>query len=517
MITLTLDDVANQVINSVAQNYTEACVYLQSCLQKLHNQPRLLNKLGLIFHDRVEYDLACRCFHFLLENYPEHYHGFNDLGISLNRLGMNVKAVEQYKHALAIKPDYHPARSNLAYAMNFFGKTGREEIKQAQQDVAHYTFNKSTVYSTRQALLQKDKLTIAYVSNDLCEHAVGRFMLGILKHHDRTKFEVHVFNNRDNNNDDTARYFKSLDLEWHDIHYLNTDEICNRIERNKVDILIDLSGHTSGNRQDVFAHRVAPVQMTYLGYPNTSGMPLMDYRIGDVVADLDCNDAQNTETMRKMLIPMWNYTPWSDMPMLTASPLLENGYVTFGSANNHAKLQTPWLEVWAKALKALPDTQFLITSSALRSPKVARDFLDFFKHRGVPSERIEIVHYSPSKHEHWKTLSRFDIALDSFPYNGTTTTCDLLWMGVPTITRQGNSHVSRTTASLLSGMGMQSWIADNAQHFIELCEEKSNDHELLTCSRQTLRPRMQQSSIGDITQFIGEYERLLEETWAIHQ
>lgn len=516
MIYLTLDDIAIQTIKLSVQSYNDACVYLDGCLNKIHKQPVLLNKLGLVFYYKVEYDFACRCFYFLLAHHQGQFDGHNNLGLTLNRLGMNEDAVEHYKKALVLNEGHFPARSNLAYALNYFGETGRKEIKDAQQDIAHYIFKESKRYSPKVRLKTKKKLNIGYVSNDLCNHAVGRFMVGLLENHDRKQFDVHIFDNRKNNNDETAEHLKQLDLQWHSINELNAHDACSLIANHKIDILIDLSGHTNGSRPDIFSNRVAPVQITYLGYPNTTGLPLMDFRIGDIFADPSSQDSQNTETMLQLPIPMWNYTPWPGMPSVSASPFTQNGYITFGSANNHAKLQTPWLEVWAKALTALPNTRFSIKSRALRSPKIKRDFLDFFKQRGVVNERIEITPYSPTKAQHWQTLSRFDIAFDSFPYNGTTTSCDLLWLGVPIITRQGNSHVSRTTSSLLNGMNMQSWVANSDQHFIKLCEEKSNDHSTLIECRQELRTRMQNSSIGLSAVFTIEYEKQLKKAWEIN-
>ena len=242
---------------------------------------------------------------------------------------------------------------------------------------------------------------------------------------------------------------------------------------------------------------------------------MMDFRIGDIVADPLDIAHQNTETMLRLPFPMWNYTPWQDMPDYLPCPFENNGYITFGSANNHAKLQTQWLEVWAKALAALPKTRFKIKSRALRSPKMRNDLLSFFKDRGVSNERISIEHYSPSRAEHWETLSSFDIALDSYPYNGTTTSCDLLWLGVPIISRQGNSHVSRTTSSLLNGVGLDSWVAQSDAHFISLCEEKSSDLFSLKKHRYSLRELMKTESIGHNAIFIIEFEKIIKQAWQI--
>jgi len=475
MVTLTIDDVAREIISHAEKDYAQACDYLDVCLQRIANQPSLLNKLGLIFFFNVKDDFACRCFKFLLERYDQFADAFVNYGLSLNRLAEAEKAVEQYKRALDINPEHYIASSNLAYTLHYFGKADRPEIKQAQQDAARNISNQSKVDCAKVVFENKNKLNIGYVSSDFCNHAVGRFITGILENHDRDQFNIHVFDNKQANDDSVAQYLKSLDLQWHQIYGVSTQDVCRLIQQNNIDILIDLSGHTAGERLDVFSNRVAPIQITYLGYPNTSGLPLMDFRLGDDVADPQRNESHNTETMLRMSVPMWNYTPWAEMPDITTSPFLENGYVTFGSVNNHAKLQKPWLEVWAKSLAQLPNTRFVIKSRSLSNPKKQQDVYDLFSHYGVEKQRIKIQHRSPTKAEHWQKLSELDIAFDSFPYNGTTTSCDLLWLGVPIISRQGNSHVSRTTSSLLNGLGMQSWVAKSDHDFISLCEEKIDD------------------------------------------
>lgn len=509
-----LHRIVSQTVKQAQSNYPSANDFLDQSLLELKSQPAALNNLGLMFYQKVEYDLACRCFYFLLDHHPQQYSAHNNLGLTLNRFGLGEKAVDHYRQALAIKQDYHPARSNLAYALHYYGETGRDEIKQAHQDIQRFVFTKPSDYLGEAKPQSGGKLNIGYVSSDLRDHAVGRFMIGILEQHDRSAFNVHIFDNRANNNDATAQQLKKLELTWHDINGLNSDDACQLIRRQTIDVLIDLSGHTNGARPDIFSNRICPVQMTYLGYPNTSGLRNMDFRIGDVFADPESNADQNTEIMLRLPHPMWQYTPWPDMPSSLVAPCTRTGHITFGSANNHAKLQTEWLDVWAKMLSALPNTRFKIKSRALRNPKMAEDFLDFFKQRGVASERIDIAHYSPTRLEHWQTLSSFDIALDSFPYNGTTTSCDLLWLGVPILTRQGNSHVSRTTASLLSGVGLTSWIANSDKHFIELCEEKTNDPISLIKHRQSIRGRMRNSSIGHSALFMLEYEKLLKQAWS---
>jgi predicted O-linked N-acetylglucosamine transferase (SPINDLY family) len=262
---------------------------------------------------------------------------------------------------------------------------------------------------------------------------------------------------------------------------------------------------------------VAPVQLIYLGYPNSSGLPSMDFRIGDSFADLEEFANQNSEHVLRLPHASWNYRPWDDMPLKRRSSACQaNGFVTFGSANNHAKLQPEWLAVWAMVLKRIPDSRLVLKSRALQSSQIVNDVLAVFERNSVNRSRIDLKHYSASRSDHWQEISKFDVALDSFPYNGTTTTCDSLWLGVPVITRSGSSHVSRTTASILHTLELDDWIADSDDQFIDLCAAKAADLAALTHLQFSLQDRMKNSSLIDSRQFMPDFEKVLREAWTIH-
>ena len=515
-----LESIALKIIKATTHDYQHACLLLNQSLNKLNDNYALLNNLGLLFYQNVEYDLAKRVFDFAIKKDPKNHSLYNNLGLTLNRLGLGKLAVKQYKKAIDIKPDYHQARSNLAYTLLYFGTTGRTEILNSHKNIAKHVFNQSQNYlhnqkATGKNIYQKKrKLKIAYVSADFRNHAVGSFMHGILKHHNKERFNVHILDNRLNNSDELAKSLQALQQQWHNIANVSTESVCKLITKLNIDILIDLSGHTKGGRPDIFSQRVAPIQITYLGYPSTTGIPEIDFRIGDQFSDPIENKAQNTEKMLRLNHSMWNYLPWPDMPKHpSGSPFEQHGFITFGSANNHAKLQEPWLKVWAETLKAVPNSHFNIKSRALKSPIARQQLLSFFQNNGVKQDRIHIEHYSATKGEHWKALCRFDIALDSFPYNGTTTTCDLLNLGVPVVTRSGNSHVSRTTGSILNTLGLSSWIAKTDNQFIDICKEKASNFNELRKLRQSLKQRFSSSSLGNAPLFLIEYEENLINAW----
>ena len=501
---------ANRVSSEHAQKT------LDKILQQYQDKPEFLNRLGLTFYQGIDYDWAKYTLTFLVDTYPNHFRGHSNLGLVLNRFGLGQKAAEHYRKAIAIKPDYHPARSNLAYVLHYFGETGRDEILQAHKNVATYAFPETRNYLAQRTIDKNPdrKLRIGYVSSDFREHAVGHFIQGILQQHNRQQFEIHIFDNRDAPQDITNQHLKSMDLTWHIIKGLDSHDACTKILEQEIDILIDLSGHTNGGRIDIFCHRVAPVQATYLGYPNTSGLPTMDFRIGDSFADLEQFNTQNTEVMMRLPHAMWNYTPWQGMPDINSeSQFQRNGYITFGSANNHAKLQPEWIAIWASMMQKVEHSRLILKSRSLKNPKIVNDILAIFAQQGIAKERISFKHFSANKRQHWQDIADFDIGLDAYPYNGTTTTCDKLWLGVPIVTLAGNSHVSRTTASILNTAGLTDWIAYSEQEFIDICVAKAKDASKLNTLRQSLRQRMQQSPLNNATLFISAYEHILRDMW----
>ena len=510
------EQIALNIINACKNNISDAYSLLAKHLAQIDNET-FLNNLGLTFYQHVEYELAKQTFEYALKVFPKSHFLYNNYGLTLNRLGQGANAVKQYQKAIALKPDYHQARANLAYTQLYYGTTGRKEILTAHQDIETYVFSDAKNFlKQRSVSTQANRLLkVAYLSADLRSHAVGSFMTGILKSHNPAKFEIHILDNRPNNNDVIAKQLKEYPSSWNDISQMSSVEVCDLIIRLEIDVLIDLSGHTKGGRPDVFAHRCAPVQINYLGYPATTGLKNIDYRIVDRFTDPDTLPNQTTEKLLHLNHAMWNYRPWSDMPTeLSQSPFKRNGFITFGSANNHAKLQDSWLKIWAQVLLNVPNSKLNIKSRSLKSPAAQQQLFQFFNNHKIAKNRIEIAHYSPSKPEHWQALTKFDIALDSFPYNGTTTTCDLLNLGVPVITRSGNSHVSRTTGSILNTLGLNDWIADSNQDFIDICVKKSNNLNELNKLRQSLQIRFSSSSLGNSNLFMIEYEQLLQYSWA---
>ena len=335
------------------------------------------------------------------------------------------------------------------------------------------------------------RLRIGYVSRDFRQHPVGRFLLPLIENHDRGLFEIFCYSDVAGPDEMTVR-FQSLASCWREIAGLKHEQVAAQIRTDQIDILVDLAGHTTGSRLLVFAQKPAPVQVSYLGYPADTGLSAIDYRFIDPWADPD-----QAEKIWRLAKTNWCFAEQTDTPSVQPPPMAQQGCITFGSFNNFAKVTNSMLQIWAGILSRVPNSRLLLKAGAFVSA-TARDRA----RRGLVSHGIDITRLillgpQPDHATHLATYSQIDIALDTFPYHGTTTTCDALWMGVPVITLAGQTHVSRVGVSLLSNIGLPELIANTTDEYMNTAVALANTPDRLKNLRTNLRQRMKQSPLMD--------------------
>jgi predicted O-linked N-acetylglucosamine transferase (SPINDLY family) len=256
------------------------------------------------------------------------------------------------------------------------------------------------------------------------------------------------------------------------------------------------------------------VQVTWLGYPNTTGLDTIDYRLTDALADPPgASEEWHSEHLVRLPRSGWCYRPSEHSPPVSAPPHEAKGHITFGCFNSMPKLNEPLLELWAKILLAVPASRLLLKNKALSSPSVRRRVQAVLDKAGVNPERMDAVAYVPDKAEHLVCYGRVDIALDTFPYHGTTTTCEALWMGVPVVTLAGQTHASRVGVSLLSNVWHPEWIADSPEDYVRIAVELTGDLPRLAALRATLRARMEASPLMDAPAFARDIEAAYRTMW----
>jgi predicted O-linked N-acetylglucosamine transferase (SPINDLY family) len=464
--------------------------------------------------------------------------------VTRGRLGQGIEA---YQRALSLSPQLNLARFNLASALRLQGRveesiaTYRDAIARDPTNARGHSALLLTLHCspaiTPQALFDEHrawaashadslgrdvpphendrspdrKLRIGYVSPDLREHAVARFIEPALAL-DPGQFEVFCYA-EEFRGDEVTRRLKSLVPNWHNTVALSDEEMSREIRADRIDILVDLAGHTADNRLLVFARRPAPVQATYLGYPNTTGMAAMDWRISDELADpVGMTEALHTERLMRLTGCAWCYRPPEGVPDPRRARGLGDPPITFASFNALAKVSTNAIQLWSRILTEAAGSRLLIKSAAFEDAHVAQSCRDAFARHGIDPQRLDLVSTTPSVAEHLAMYDRVDVALDTMPYNGTTTTCEALWMGVPVVTLAGKSHVSGVGASLLTHAGLGELVAESPEQYVELAVRAARD----AMPRMALRQRMQASALMDaprMTRNLADAYRAMWKDW----
>lgn len=338
-------------------------------------------------------------------------------------------------------------------------------------------------------------LRLGFVSPDFCAHSVSFFFLPLLEALVVRGVQVFCYANNARSDEVTAAIAATC-TGWRDIRPLCDDEALALVRQDRIDVLVDLAGHSADNRLSLFGRRAAPVQLTYLGYAGTTGMSVFDGRITDRLADPDGAEVETSEPLVRLERCFLAYEPRA-WPAIAPPPCLERGHVTFGSFNNFSKINPGCLDLWAQVLLATPGSRLALKSSLERHPASRQRILALLDERAISSDRVSFIERRPDLVGHLTCYGEIDIALDTFPYNGTTTTCEALWMGVPVITLAGDRHMARVGRSLLSAVRFEAGIAADATDYVLTATQLAAVPQLLESMRVMLRQEIQASPLAD--------------------
>jgi predicted O-linked N-acetylglucosamine transferase (SPINDLY family) len=353
-------------------------------------------------------------------------------------------------------------------------------------------------------------MRVGYLSADFRTHTVASFIETRLRHHNRDQVEVYA-DAQVLRPDETTGRLQAMADHWQPVGGLTDSQAFDQIRGDNLDVLIDLGGHTAGNRLLVMAVRPAPVQATLFGYPNTTGLKSVDYRISDPISDPPgLTEALYPETLMRLPETAWVYAPPVDAPPVTPLPAESHHGVTFGCLNNAAKISEACLETWATILHSIPGSRLVLLAG--QSHAGAKRLLDRFAESGILRERVELIFRVP-KHEYFATYGRFDLSLDPFPYNGGVTTGDSLWMGVPVLTVAGASYVSRQGVMAMTTVGLPEFVAESPQDLVRLAQEWTSRRQELASVRAGLRDRLAKSPLADGPRYVRNLEVALRQAW----
>jgi predicted O-linked N-acetylglucosamine transferase (SPINDLY family) len=522
----------------------EAIAAYQKAIAVEPNFPEAYNNLGNVLKASGRIAESAAAYHRAIELRPDYADAYHNLAIALFGLHKIDESIAASREAIRFNPNLAGAHNNLANVLKAAGRldeaiesyrTGAslstESYAQAnlmQAITFHPDYGPRQIYEEH--VLWNDRfarplapaskeypndrnpnrrLKIGYVSAYFRDHCQAFFIVPLLAHHNHEQFEVYCYADVPRPDAVTNRIRGYAD-QWRDIDRLSEEQIAQAVRKDQIDILIDLTLHMDRNHMLAFARKPAPVQVTWLGYPGTTGLTAIDFRLSDPMLDPGFDDAYYSEKTVRLPTSFWCYDPLTKEPAVNELPAFNNGYVTFGCLNNLSKVTDRTIELWANVMLATPNSHLLLLAPEGSARQRA---LGLLEKRGFPEDRIEFAHWMP-RPEYLKKYHKIDICLDPYPCPGHTTSMDSLWMGVPVVNLPGSTAIARGGISILTNIGLPNLIAQSEEHYISIASDLAADLPRLSELRRTLRDRMEASPLMDAPRFTQDFEAALNEMWA---
>jgi protein O-GlcNAc transferase len=491
----------------------EAGAAFRQAIAMRPNDAVAYNNLGHSLWSQGKYDealTACMRAFFLNPNRADIH---NNLGNIQKDLGLIPEALASYRKAIDLRPDSAAYRSTHIGTMNY----GVVDLSAAAEEMRKWNDHHAAPLRAQIRPHENDRdpdrrLRIGYVSSDFCAHVSEYFLDPLLRNHDHKNFEIVCYAQVPDPDESTKRFQTYADL-WHFVDKMNDDALADQIRQDKIDILVDLKLHTVGNRLLTFARKPAPVQVSWLGYPGTTGVDTIDWRLTDRFLEPPDGPptvrAPGTERAARLPDCFWCFDPMAKDPPVGALPAKNAGHITFGSLNTFGKVNDTTLDLWLAALAAVPSSRLLVLSPA---GSCRRRVTDKFRAKGVEATRVEFIDRLP-RPKYLRTYNRIDIALDTFPCSGHTTSFDAMWMGVPVVTLVSPTVMGRATYTQLSNLNLQHLAAQTPEAFGKIAADLAGDLSRLAEMRAALRPRMQESPLMDGPRFARGVEAAFRDIW----
>ena len=506
---------------SIKPNYAQAWTNRGNSLQKLDQY-----ELALASHDKAisiepdyaeawynrgntlqelnQYELALASYDKAISIKPDYAEAWCNRGITLKDIGNFSLAVASYREAIKLDPESLVARSNLLFTLNYIDElTPQFGMNEAKIFGFKVTEKAKPKFTTWNVPAKPEKLRIGFVSGDLRNHPVGYFVEGLFEKLDRSQFQIFAFPTTPIIDDLTKR-IKPLFAGWTSIYGMSDQAAATLIHQTGIQVLIDLSGHTAHNRLVVFSYKPAPVQISWLGYFATTGLPEMDYFLGDPQMSPKCEATHFTETVWNMAETWLCRMPPVYMTSVSTLPYLNNGFLTFGSFGNLSKMNNKVIETWSSILNKIPGSKLMLKSGQLVDPWLREEVKSRFQKFEISNERL-ILDVPGSIESYYEAYKRVDIVLDTFPYPGGTTSLDALWMGVPVLTLKGDRFLSHLGESIAINSGNRDWVASNIEHYISKAVLFSSNPDQLVYLRGALKDRVLKSPLFSTSRFAKNF------------
>lgn len=496
--------------------FEEACAYFDKAItinpshaDAYSNRGNALRKICRLHEALSSFDKSIA-----INPYIADFH--NNRGNVLLELGHLKEAKESYQEAIRINPYYAEAYSNLIFSVNYAEGSSHDQTfdiaKRYGDLMSSVATAKFTSWHTDSNL---NKLRIGFVSGDLRNHPVGYFLESLIEQLDFNQFDIFAFPTA-RISDDLTHRIRPCFKDWIPLYNKSDFEAASLIHKQKIHILIDLSGHTAHNRLPVFSYKPAPIQISYLGYFATTGMPEMDYFLGAPYMAPQEEEKYFTEKLCNISNTWLCLKPPNHIAQIPAAPVLKNGYITFGCFGNLTKMNDEVVKVWSEIISKIPGSKLLLKSNQLADEYVIADVRARFAKNGISDERLLLEGPSP-RTAYFETYNRIDIVLDTFPYPGGTTSIDALWMGVPVLTLKGHRFLSRLGESIAINAGELAWVAENQSEYIDKAITFASDLRSHPMDRLIRRDKVLKTSLFDTRQFAQKFSETMLSIWESHK
>lgn len=495
-----------------AARIDEAIAVLEQAVAQKPDFVEAMNNLAIALQQRFAYERAEQWLQRALGLRPEYADVHTNLGKLYVEQGRTAEAEQHLRAAVDLQPSDQRIQSNLLLCLNYLDHTKREALYRAHVAWAKRFRQSNAPVAITHRGEDRRKLRIGYLSPDFVTHSVAFFLEPILRAHNRDHFDIFCYSNNPAADNTTAR-LQALALQWRDVSALDDAAVIQCIRDDQIDILVDLAGHTSGNRLLVMLRRPAPVQVTYLGYPNTTGLTEIDYRITDDRAESADAQQYYTETLFKLPRCFLSYQPPIPETVLDAVTSNRDTGVVFGAFNNLAKVTEDVVVAWAAILRTVSNSVLHLPGATVEVESVKQRWIERFASHGVAANQIKWIERTPSVENHLERYRLVDIALDTYPYNGTTTTMDALWMGVPVVTRYGSCHASRVSYDLLSRIGLEDLVATTFDAYIDIAVRLAQQGPRDSAARHALRQTLRSSELLDGQSMAVALEQAYRQMW----
>ena len=498
-------------IQSQAGNLKDAVASYRQALVLRPDWPEVYNNIGELLLVMNDLDGAEEAFRHAIHLNSNLDHPHQNLGIALFNKGLHEEALACLSTAIQISPSSLGFRSNKIMMMTYFPEVTEKQLYEEALAYASCAEKIATRYTQWPDTLSPDRpLHVGFVSGRFCHSPVMHFLEGLLRKLKQSPdIRISLYSNTPKH-DEATEVLKTLCSTWRNIATLPDKEAAVAIYNDKVDILIDLAGHSKHNRLSVFAWKPAPIQAAWMEFGSTTGLKEMDYII--------CDKWSVTPESNQYYVEQFWHLPQGRLcftkPPFDISPnelpALKNGYITFGSFNNIAKLNLAVYETWAKILKRMPNSRLVMSTSQLDNESIAAHIRNTFESLGIEKSRLDILPPRP-RNEFMMQYNLVDISLDSFPYQGVTTTVESIWMGVPVVMYAGNSFIARQSVNVHALLGLDEWTSSTREQYVECAVSNALDTNKLESLRNTLRDRIIESPIIDTARFASDFAAMLHD------